>query len=149
MSAVILTVPHGKHFVSTEKGETLSTSPGIANVRLPNGETAQVKRAFVTATTNATTELLAAVADKLFRVLSVVMLGGGTAPTVTFKSASTAISPAFTFAANGGAVLPPNPWGWFQTNAINEALNVTVSSSSDVGVIINYIELTDDLYNLL
>lgn len=142
--------PVGATYVHTQSGEALDTRQLVdGKVMLSNSEKVQVKRAFVTASTNATTELLAAVADKAFRVLSVAFIGGGTAPTVTFKSASTAISPAFTLAANGGAVLPPNVWGWFQTNAINEALNVTVSSSSDVGVIINFIEVPQDCFDIL
>ncbi len=141
--------PKGKHYVATEPGETLQFIPACGKVVLPNGEAVQVKRVFVNATSNATTELLAAVADKAFRVLSMVFLQGGTAGTVTLKSGTDAISPIFSNAANGGAVLPPNPHGWFQTNVINEALNVTVSNSSDCGVIITYVEIPQDCFDLL
>lgn len=139
----------GKTYVATEDGEAVSVEPTVGHLLLPNGERVQVKRAFVNAASNTTTELLPAVADKLYRVLAMFMLGGSTAATVTLKSGTDAISPVLANAANSGAVLPPNLWGWFQTNVINEALNVTVSNSSDVGVIINYIELTTDLFDLL
>lgn len=141
--------PKGATYVSTQDGEALTTEATVGHLKLSNGVQVQVKRAWVVAATNDTTALVPAVATATIRVLSCFLLGGATAPTVTFKSASTAISPPFTHAINGGMVLPPNIWGWFQTLAINEALNVTVSSSADVGVIINYIEITDDLFNLL
>lgn len=142
--------PHGKKFVTTENGDYLAVSEILTGkIILPNGQPVQVRRAFDDCASNATTELLAAVSDKVFRVLSLIMLHGGTAGTVTFKSASTAISPVFSNAANGGVVLPFNQHGWFQTNAINEALNVTVSNSSACSVIIQYIEIPTDCTDLL
>ena len=135
--------------MATELGEAVSVQETTGHLVLSNGARVQVKRAWVNALTNATTELIPAKAGVVFRVLSMFMLGGATAPSVTFKSGSTTISPLFANAANGGAVLPPNLWGWFQTAVLNEALNVTVTSSSDVGVIVNYIEITDDLFDLL
>ena len=144
------THPHGKRFVTTEDGDYLAVSEILTGkIILPNGQPVQVRRAFADCTSNATTTLLAAVADKVFRVLSLIMLHGGTAGTVTIKSGTDAISPIFSNAANGGAVLPFNQHGWFQTNVINEALNITVSNSSDCAVIIQYIEIPDDQYDLL
>lgn len=143
----------GKTYVHTEGGEALAITQGITSVQLPNGQLAQVKRAFVSATSGATTELVAQVSTAAIRVLAACAIGGGTAPTVTFQSydgsSDTAISPAFALAANGGFVLPPNAWGWFQSLAINCGIRVTVSSSSAVGVIINYIEIPDDCFDLL
>ena len=139
----------GGHYVATVTGEALSTEPTVGHLVLSNGRRIQVKRAFVNAATNATTELIPAQATFVYRILTMFALGGGTAPTVTLKSNTTAISPVLAFPANGGAVLGPNLWGWFQTLLLNDALNVTVTSSSDVGVIVNYIELTDDLVDLL
>jgi hypothetical protein len=143
-------MPHGKKFVTTENGDYLAVSEILTGkITLPSGAAVQVKRAFVNATTNTTTELIPAVTDATLRVLTLVMVHGTTAGTVTLKSASTAISPIFSNAANGGAVLPFNQHGWFQTQAMNEALNVTVSSSSDCGVIVQYIEIPDGAYDLL
>ncbi len=141
--------PKGKHYVTTEKGELLYVAQGSGKLLLPTGEFVQVKRAFVDAATNDTTALLAAVADRAFRILSLILLHGDTAGTVTLKSGEDAISPVFSNAANGGMVLPLNPHGWFQTNAINEALNITVSDSSNCGVIINYIEIPQECFDLL
>lgn len=143
-------MPHGKKFVTTENGDYLAVSEILTGkITLPNGNAVQVKRAWVNAATNTSTELIPAVTDATLRVLTLVMVHGTTAGTVTLKSASTAISPIFSNAANGGAVLPFNQHGWFQTNAVNEALNVTVSSSSDCGVIVQYIEIPDGQYDLL
>ncbi len=139
----------GGIFVKAEAGNAVTIEPTVGHLVLSNGARVQVKRAWVVAATATTTELVPAVATAVIRVLSCFLLGGATAPTITFKSASTAITPPLTHAINGGMVLPPNLWGWMQTLAMNEALNVTVSSSADVGVIINYIELTDDLFDLL
>jgi len=139
----------GKTYVATEGGQHLSTCEGLGKMKLPNGQFVQVKRAFVNAASNATTELLPAVADAVCRVLSMIFLQGGTAGTVTLKSGTDAISPLFSNAANGGAVLPHNPHGWFQTNVINEALNVTVSNSSDCGVIATFVEIPTDCLDLL
>lgn len=142
--------PHGKKFVTTEDGDYLAVSEILTGkITLPNGQPVQVKRAFADCTSNATTELITAVSDKVFRILTLMMVHGGTAGTVTLKSASTAISPIFSNAANGGAVLAFNQHGWFQTNAINEALNVAVSNSSDCGVIVQYIEIPTDCTDLL
>ena len=139
----------GGTYVKTQGGVPLSVQETMGNMILPNGTRVQVKRAWVDAVSNATTELSPANPLFVYRVLTLFMLGGGTAPTVTLKSNTTAISPTLANAANGGAVLPPNLWGWFQTLAMNDALNVTVSSSSTVGIIVNYIEITDDLVDLL
>lgn len=146
---MITVKPIGKKYVATERGEALSVEPTVGHLVLTNGERIQVKRAFVNALTNATTALVPAVADATIRVCSLIMLHGATEGTVILKSGSTTISPTFSNAANGGMVLPFNIYGWFQTTAINEALNVTVSNSSDCACIVNYIEITDDLFNLL
>lgn len=139
----------GGTFVATEPGEVLSVEQTVGHFVLPNGERVQVKRVFGTATSAQTTEILAANTTKLYRLLSVILQAGSVAPTVTLKSGTDAISPAFTLAANDWMVLPPNLWGWFQTNVINEALNVTVSSSADVQIIANFIELTTEQFDLL
>lgn len=143
----------GKTFVATEGGQHLSTAEGLAKMKLPNGAFVQVKRMFGTASSGATTDLIAAIADKAIRILSAVVLHGGTAGTIKFVShdgsSGTDISPTFSNAANGGFVLPYNPHGWFQCLAINCKLQATVSSSSDVSVLMNYVEIPDDCMDLL
>jgi len=84
-------------------------------------------------------ELVAAAgAGVKIRVVSLVVNCGGGANTVTFKTATTAITPAFGFSANGGMVLEQQMEGWFETNA-NEALNVTLANATLVGMQINYV----------
>jgi hypothetical protein len=82
--------------------------------------------------------VVAAVAGKKIRVLSLAFVAGGTATNATFNSASTAISPLFANAANGGAILPFNPIGWFQTVA-GEALTLTTGTGATTGVLVGYV----------
>src|SRR5689334_18879392 len=71
--------------------------------------------------------LVTAVTGKRVVVLGLVMIAGVSATDVTFNSkpsgSGTAISPLFANGANGGAVLPPNGLGYFQTNS-GEGLTV-------------------------
>lgn len=78
--------------------------------------------------------LIAAVAGKKIRVLSIALVVAGTATTSTFGSkagagATTAISPAFSPAANGSLVLPFSPTGWMETLS-GEGLVVTTGAGS-------------------
>jgi hypothetical protein len=139
----------GGTFVKTEAGNVLSVEPTVGHLVLSNGTRVQVKRAWVVAVSNDTTALIPAVADAVFRVIALRVITGSVAPTVTFKSGTTAIQPPLTYSATGGECPGTNLWGHMQTLAMNEALNVTVSSSADVAVIVNYIEITDDLFDLL
>ena len=93
---------------------------------------------------SATTDgaIVNAVAGKKIRVLALILQAGGTATTVTFNSkpagAGTAISMTFQNGSNGGAVLPYNAKGWFQTNA-GEGLTGTTGTGSTVGVQVVYL----------
>ena len=86
--------------------------------------------------------IIAAVAGKKIRVLSIVAITGGTATTSTFNSkgsgAGVAISAPFSFGANGGFVLPFNPAGWFETVSA-EALTVTTGAGSTTGYQVTYV----------
>jgi hypothetical protein len=79
------------------------------------------------------------------RVLALAMVAGATATNITFNTkpagAGTAISPLFANAANGGAVLPFNPAGWFTTGA-NEGLTATTGAGSTTGILVTYILVT-------
>lgn len=85
--------------------------------------------------------LIAAVSSKKIYVLALAFVAGATATNATFNSkgagAGTAISPLFANAANGGAVLPFNPAGWFVTNT-SEALTVTTGAGSTTGILVVY-----------
>jgi hypothetical protein len=100
------------------------------------------KYAFVNVAASQTDSVVkAAVTGKKIRVLALVMVGGGTATTVTFNSkgsgAGTAISCAFANGANGGACLPLNPMGWFETKT-SEALTLTTGAGATGGFQIVY-----------
>lgn len=143
-----------KTYVATEGGQHLSTITGLGKLKLPNGEFVQVKRMWGTASSNTTTDLIPAVADKVIRVLSAIVLHGDTGGTIKFVSTdatptATDISPTFSNSANGGLVLNHNPHGWFQCLTVNCKLQATVSNSSDVGVLMTFVEIPEDCVDLL
>jgi hypothetical protein len=103
------------------------------------------KFAFVNVAASQTdAQVVAAVAGKKIRVLALVMVCGGTATTITFNTkpvgAGTAISPLFANGANGGAVIPFNPVGWFETSA-DQGLSATTGDGSATGVQVVYVEV--------
>lgn len=83
----------------------------------------------------------AAFTGKRINVLAVYCVAGGTATNLTFNTkpagAGTAISALLANAANGGAVLPFNPKGWF-TTAAGEGLTVTTAAGSTTGIGVVY-----------
>lgn len=95
--------------------------------------------AFANVASSATaSSIVAAVAGKKTRVLSLAFVCGATATNATFNSAGVAISALFANAANGGAILPHNPLGWFETVA-GEALTLTTGTGSTTGVQVVYV----------
>jgi hypothetical protein len=86
--------------------------------------------------------IVAAVANRRIRVIAVAMVCGGTATSVTFNTkpagAGVAISPLFANAANGGAVLPPNQYGWFTTNVGEGLTATTTAAGSTSGILVTY-----------
>lgn len=117
-----------------------------ADIRLPNGQRVDIKMAIANLATNGTRELIPAVADKrLFIVGLTLFNGAGAATTVTLKSATTAVSPLISLAANQVVVLPLNPSGYTRPDAVNEAVNATLSNGADVGVIAHYVEVPVDV----
>ncbi len=106
--------------------------------RDPQGTFGPVKYAFVNVAASATaSSVVAAVTGGRIRVISLVVLTGGTATDVTFNSASSAISCKFACAANGGVVLPKSESGWFQT-VPGQALTVTTGAGSTTGIQVIY-----------
>jgi len=112
------------HFQFQIAGQDAETARTITKANIAASQTAS--------------SLVAAVTGKKIRVVALAMVTGGTATDVTFNSASTAISPLFANGANGGAVLPFNPVGWFETVA-GEALTVTTGAGSTTGFLISYV----------
>jgi hypothetical protein len=86
-----------------------------------------------------TTTLVALVAAKKIRILSMYLVSTG-ANTVTFQSHTTTTNSdgGAAFAANGGYVLPFNPIGWFDTTA-GEALDMVTSGAGQVSGQLSYV----------
>ena len=110
-----------------------------------SGTTLTVKRAFSNvAASQVDAPLVAAVALRKLRVLSVYAVAGGTATTLTFNSkpggGGVAISALMANGANGGEVLGRNQDGWFETS-IGEGLSVTTGAGSSTGIGVNYVEV--------
>lgn len=101
-----------------------------------------VKRAFATIATGSTaSNIITGVASKKLRILSIQIINGTIATSITFNSASAAISPAFTLGANGSLAFPFNPHGHLETVAA-EALTATTSAAgSSIGVLVSYVEV--------
>lgn len=80
--------------------------------------------------------VVAAVAGRRIRVTQMVFIVDG-AVTVEVRSATTPLSGAMSFGANGGMVLPFNEQGWY-TTAIGEALNFNLGGAVGVRGTIKY-----------
>ena len=108
------------------------------------GNALPVKRAFANVAAGQTeAEIIAAVNGRKLRVLWIVAVCGGTATTLVFLSGSdagTSISCTLALGANGIAVLPENPFGWFETDA-NAQLTVNTGSGSTIGIHVGYVEV--------
>lgn len=104
----------------------------------------RVKYAFANVAASSTdSALVAAVANRKIRVISIAFVCGATATTLTLNTkpsgAGSAISPAFQNAAHGGAVLGFNEGGWCETN-VGEGLAATTGTGSTTGILLSYIE---------
>jgi hypothetical protein len=99
------------------------------------------KFAIIDAATSGDNTLLAAVASKKIRVLSLYLVASA-AVTVRFESGAsgTALSGQLSLAANGGFVLPYNPVGHFET-ATNTLLDLELSGAISVDGGFTYIEV--------
>ena len=102
-----------------------------------------IRNAYVSVAASQTdSAVVAAVTGRRIRVRSVVINQGDTTPSsVTFNTkpagAGSAIYPALKAAANGGFVMPDNPYGWFQTLA-GEGLTVTTGAGSTTSIAVTY-----------
>ncbi len=106
-----------------------------------NGKT--IKRAVISGATSGNNTVIAAVADKKIKVLSVFLIAA-TAVTVRFESGAdgTALTGVMSVGANGGFVLPApaDPTNhWFET-AANELLNMELGGAVQVSGAITYYE---------
>lgn len=111
-----------------------------------NGDTALTpKFAAIAAATAGANTLVAAVVGKKIRVLALCLVAGA-AGNIYFTSAAAGAvifggsSNTINLAANGGFVLPFNPYGWFETVA-SELLNMTASSTGPFSGGLVYVEV--------
>ncbi len=107
----------------------------------------QIKRAKATVAQSQTdSEIVPAVQGKKITVMFATVQSDGTATAVTFNTkkslvAGVAITPPYPNAANGGEVLPPNDYGWFETLP-NESLTVTTGAGGSTSILVGYVETT-------
>jgi len=104
-----------------------------------NGNTGNVKWAFLNASGSGDTELVAAVTGTAIRVVALHLVSTA-ANTVKFRSNTTDKTAGKPLAANGGLVLPLNEHGWFET-AAGEKLNFNQSAATAAGVSVAYVEV--------
>lgn len=91
---------------------------------------------FTTASSTGNTAVVAAQTNNKIRVHAVLVVST-LANSIKFQSASTDKTALFPVGATGGFVLPYNPAGWFET-AVNEALNINMSTATSTGVQVTY-----------
>lgn len=99
------------------------------------------KFAVIDAASSGDNTLLAAVADKKIRVLSLLLISAGTV-IVRFESGAggTALSGQMNLIANTGFSLPFSPVGWFETGS-NTLLNLELSAAISVDGFLTYVEV--------
>lgn len=98
-----------------------------------------VRTVIANPSTATTTQLVAAVTNKKYRVVSVAIVTT-LANSVNLESGTTDITPVWPLGANGGIVLPFNEHGWCET-AAGAALQVTTSAATAAGILVQYVEL--------
>lgn len=109
---------------------------------LYNGTTALTpKFAAIAASSSGNNTLVAAVTSKKIRVLSVSFVANA-AVNAKFQSGAsgTDLTGLFYCLQGGGAVLPYNPLGWFETGS-NTLLNLNLSGAVAVGGCLVYVEV--------
>ncbi len=109
---------------------------------LMSGLTAMTPKFYSGTTTAGSTDstIIASVASRKLRVLSLVCQCGGVATDLTFESGTTTRIHKVPAGANGGQSLGPNPWGWFETTS-GAALTVTTGAGSSTEITLTYVEV--------
>ncbi len=120
---------------TVQPGNTANTTPW--RIDLLRAQT--VLFATISAASSGANTIIAADASNKIKVLSYVIVADA-AVTVTFKSATTAISGAMSLAANGGVASPVGTpgGGWVMETAVNQALVLTLSSAVGVRGHVSY-----------
>lgn len=109
------------------------------------GNVLTVKRAKIGAASSGENTLVAAVASKQIRVLSMMLVAGGDVE-IYFNNATTGAifgdsTNKIDLTANSGFTLPHNEHGWFQTGTVNEALRVNLDGAVKVSGGLTYVEV--------
>tara|TARA_R110000803_G_scaffold205530_3_gene272272 strand:+ start:8832 stop:9176 length:345 start_codon:yes stop_codon:yes gene_type:complete len=109
--------------------------------RPSDGTVGLTKSAAISAASSGDNTLIAAVALKKFKVVSVFLIAAG-AVTVRFEDGAggTALTGVMSVGANGGFVLPYNPDGWFETATVNTLLNMELGGAVQVSGVMRYVE---------
>jgi hypothetical protein len=110
-----------------------------------NYATGTVQRVIIDGATSGDNTIVAAVAGKRIRVLSLLAVMTGTAVTIRFESGAggTALTGQMQPSAGGGFVLNHNPYGWFET-AAGALLNMELSGAQSVDGCLTYVLVDDD-----
>ena len=113
----------------------------VSGVMIENGIEVTVKYAAIDFAGSGDNTLVAAVAGKKIRVLSLFLVAAGTV-TVRFENGAggTALTGQMNLVANTGFALPHNPHGWFQAGTDNTLLNMELSAAISVDGSLTYIE---------
>lgn len=121
---------------------THSIASSIQTDAIMNANVALTPKFFTATVASGSTDssLIALVAAKKLRIISLVVQCGATATDMTFESGGTTKKHKVQAGANGGQVLPPNPYGWFET-ASGESLTVTTTSGSTSEITGTYVEV--------
>jgi hypothetical protein len=129
---------------------TLAAGTALAGIVSASSETSTVyngttaltpKFVIIDAATSGDNTILAAVASKKIRVLSLFLIAAGTT-TVRFESGAggTALTGQMNLTAQSGFTLPFNPIGWFET-ASNTLLNLELNAAVSVDGCLTYVEV--------
>ena len=116
---------------------TVNVAPDTTTIM--SGSTALVPK-FAAISASASGDLVALVASKKIRVVSFFIVVTSAVTVKLQSGASSDLTGAMPFGANGGISLPYNPNGWFQTVA-GEKLNMVLGSGVAVAGGLSYIEV--------
>lgn len=119
---------------------------GLAEFIDSSGNVVAAQNTFANVNASSTDAVLVpAVAGKKIVILALAMVAGATATNLTFNSkgsgTGTPVSALFANAANGGAVLPYNAAGWFQSRVAGEGISVTTGAGSATGIQVTYVAI--------
>ena len=134
-----LTKPIGDDRPTNGLGKTLLIDPytrrpyslgAMGRYTAPTGKSFFIQNQPFSAADNTTTEIIAAVPNYRIVVVGYIVQSGATAQTITFKSASDAVSHIMQNGAYGGCTRPVLTGGEYFSTLGGEALNATTSSAS-------------------